>query len=32
VDIAEAALFFASDASRYINGAMLTADGGWMAL
>lgn len=32
VDIAKAALFFASDESRYINGALLTADGGWMAL
>lgn len=31
-DIARAAMFFASDESRYINGALLTADGGWMAL
>jgi NAD(P)-dependent dehydrogenase (short-subunit alcohol dehydrogenase family) len=31
-DIATAALFFASDESRFINGAILTADGGWMAL
>ncbi len=31
-DIARAALFFASDESRFINGALLTADGGWMAL
>lgn len=31
-DIAKAALFFASDESRFINGALLTADGGWMAL
>lgn len=31
-DIAKAALFFASDDSRFINGAVLTADGGWMAL
>lgn len=29
IDIAKAALFFASDDSRYINGAVLTADGGW---
>ena len=32
VDVARAALFFASDESRNINGAILTADGGWMAL
>lgn len=31
-DIAELALFLASDASRFINGAVITADGGWMAL
>jgi NAD(P)-dependent dehydrogenase (short-subunit alcohol dehydrogenase family) len=31
-DIAELALFLASDAARYINGAVITADGGWMAL
>ncbi len=32
IDIAEVALFLGSDASRYINGAVITADGGWMAL
>lgn len=32
VDIAELALFLVSDASRFINGAVITADGGWMAL
>lgn len=32
IDIAELALYLASDASRYINGAVITADGGWMAL
>jgi NAD(P)-dependent dehydrogenase (short-subunit alcohol dehydrogenase family) len=32
IDIAQAALFFASDDSRYINGAFLSADGGWLAL
>jgi NAD(P)-dependent dehydrogenase (short-subunit alcohol dehydrogenase family) len=32
IDIAHAALFFASDDSRYINGALLSADGGWLAL
>lgn len=31
-DIASLALFLASDESRYINGAVITADGGWMAL
>ncbi|HEX2915873.1 MAG TPA: glucose 1-dehydrogenase [Chloroflexia bacterium] len=31
-DIAALALFLASDESRYINGALITADGGWMAL
>ncbi|MCA2983875.1 SDR family oxidoreductase [Gemmatimonas sp.] len=30
-DIAELALFLASDAARFINGAVVTADGGWMA-
>ena len=28
-DIAEAALFLASDESRFVNGAVLTCDGGW---
>lgn len=32
IDIAELTLFLASDVSRYINGAVITADGGWMAL
>lgn len=32
VDIAELAIFLASDAARYINGAVIPADGGWMAL
>jgi NAD(P)-dependent dehydrogenase (short-subunit alcohol dehydrogenase family) len=32
VDIANLALFLASDESRLINGAVITADGGWMAL
>jgi NAD(P)-dependent dehydrogenase (short-subunit alcohol dehydrogenase family) len=32
IDIATLALFLASDESRYINGALITADGGWMAL
>jgi NAD(P)-dependent dehydrogenase (short-subunit alcohol dehydrogenase family) len=31
-DIAELALFLASDAARFINGAVVTADGGWMAV
>ena len=31
-DIAELALFLASDAARLINGASVTADGGWMAV
>lgn len=31
-DIAQLALFLASDAARFINGAVITADGGWMAL
>lgn len=31
-DIAQLALFLASDDSRFINGAVITADGGWMAL
>ncbi|AMW05133.1 SDR family NAD(P)-dependent oxidoreductase [Gemmatimonas phototrophica] len=31
-DIAELALFLASDAARFINGAVITADGGWMAI
>ncbi|WMT57684.1 SDR family oxidoreductase [Truepera radiovictrix] len=31
-DIAELALFLASDASRHINGAIIPADGGWKAL
>ncbi len=31
-DIAAVALFLASDESRYINGAVITADAGWMAL
>lgn len=32
LDIANLALFLASDESRLINGAIITADGGWMAL
>ena len=31
-DIAALALFLAGDAARFINGAVITADGGWMAL
>lgn len=31
-DIANAALFLASDESRFINGVILTCDGGWMNL
>lgn len=32
IDIAYAALYLAADESRYINGAVITADGGWLAL
>lgn len=32
IDIAELAVFLASDAARYINGAVIPADGGWMAV
>ncbi len=32
LDIARLALFLASDGSKMINGAVITADGGWMAL
>ena len=32
IDIAELALFLASDAARFINGAIIPADGGWMAV
>jgi NAD(P)-dependent dehydrogenase (short-subunit alcohol dehydrogenase family) len=31
VDIANLALFLASDESRHINGAIIPADGGWLA-
>jgi NAD(P)-dependent dehydrogenase (short-subunit alcohol dehydrogenase family) len=31
VDIARLALFLVSDESRYINGAIVPADGGWLA-
>jgi NAD(P)-dependent dehydrogenase (short-subunit alcohol dehydrogenase family) len=30
-DIAELALFLASDGAAFINGAVITADGGWTA-
>lgn len=30
-DIPALALFLASDAARFINGAIVTADGGWLA-
>jgi NAD(P)-dependent dehydrogenase (short-subunit alcohol dehydrogenase family) len=32
IDIAQLALFLASDESRYINGAIIPADGGWKAV
>jgi NAD(P)-dependent dehydrogenase (short-subunit alcohol dehydrogenase family) len=32
IDIAHLARFLASDESRYVNGAVIPADGGWMAL
>lgn len=31
LDIARLALFLASDEARYVNGAAVTADGGWLA-
>ncbi len=31
IDIARLALFLAADGSRYVNGAIIPADGGWRA-
>jgi len=31
VEVAEVALFLASEASGFVNGAVITADGGWTA-